>query len=747
MGGAALETVQAGRRWSPSRGLPALTRVACLVAAGLLMGAAPSSAQPEWTQTFDLVPGWNAIYLHVQPFNTDPEAIFGGLPVRSVWTRGVEPSSVEFIVDPADALRKQRGWLAYVPPQREESIGPVLAGNELVSIEGNRAFLIQLDGGPATLSITGSPLVPVINWQANRFNLVGFPIDPGNPPTFGSFFAPSDAHRDQPVYRLMADGTWQRVTAVNAEQMRYGEAYWVFSTSGSDFVAPLAVEVPTSSGFDYGFSVGDLLLSMTNRSNRSVTIGLRDLASPDVVPLSYLSIVTTPGPNLGEFQWPELAGTLEIPATAGAIRSARIAVRRGDFASDSVASVLAITDGVGSRWLLPVRATTGLGSSAALAGNGGASRFTGLWVGGATINRVSQPQIGSMEPVPTNGSGNLCTGGPNEGMSCTGAADCPGFCTLTCAGGTNQGMACTAATEASDCPGSTCTRQPRTCDGGINGGLECRTDLDCPGSTCVAPGACVGGARIGQPCTVATQGEDCPGSSCNEGSRCDGGLNDDRACSGPADCAFRCEEAGGGSEFSMRLLIHVDSAGQVRLLKQVIQMWQNGTTEPDPNDPEILVEATPGRFVLLTDDTLIPSFSGASLRDGVPVGKRLSTAHFDYPGNELAMVGDFGGSNTLTATITLAPGFPTNPYRHKFHPDHDNLGPQGVTVAEAFEISRDIELDFSATDPTGFNAPDYGFGTVGGTYREEIAGLHRNSIRIAGTFRLRRVALTPELNQ
>lgn len=733
----------ASRRGRKCRYISSLVGATHLVLALALVS--PALGQPRWTQTFDLVPGWNAIYLSVQPTVTDPAAVFEGLAVRSVWTRGVEPGSVEFIADPADALQKQRGWLAYVPEGRDESIAPELANIELVSIEGNRGFLIELEGEPATLTVTGRPLVPVINWEANRFNLVGFPIDPNDPPTFDSYFAPSDAHRNQPVYRLLADGTWQRIAAPNAAEMRYGEAYWVFSASGSNFIAPLAVEVPTSSGFNYGASVSDHLLSMTNQSSTAATIGIRELGSPDAVPLSYLKIVTQQGPELGEFQWLDLTGTLQIPATAGAIRSARIAVRRGDFTSEHMASVIAITDGNGSRWLLPLEASTGIGGTAAsLSGTGSGSAFTGLWLGGAVINQVSQPQIGSMDPEATSGAGNVCTGGSNEGMRCAAAGDCPGSCSLTCAGGVNAGDPCTAATEASDCPGSTCTRQPRSCGGGINIGLACTSNTDCPGSTCATPGACTGGARIGQSCNT---GSDCPGSTCNQGSRCIGGVNADRPCDAPTDCAFRCEESGGGSEFAMRLIIHVDGNGQARLLKQVIQMWQNGTQVPDPNDPGVLIEGTPGRFVLLTNDALIPNFSGASLRDGVPVGKRISTAHFDFPGNDLAMSGDFGGTNTLSAAITLAPGFPTNPYRHKFHPDHDNIGAQGVTAEEAFEISRDIDLVFAATDPSGSNAPDYGFDTLAGTYREEISGLHRTPIRVEGTFRLQRVALTPELNQ
>jgi hypothetical protein len=197
----------------------------------------------------------------------------------------------------------------------------------------------------------------------------------------------------------------------------------------------------------------------------------------------------------------------------------------------------------------------------------------------------------------------------------------------------------------------------------------------------------------------------------------------------------------------MRLLIHVDSNGAVRLLKQVIQMWQNGTTMPDPNNPGMVKDATPGRFVLLTNDAMIPTFRGASLRDGVPVGKRVSTAHFDFAGNELPMTGDFGGSNTLEATIVLPPSFPTNPYRHKFHPDHDNLNAQGQPAVEAFEITREIALTFAANDPTGLGDPDFGFDTVGGVYTEDLTGLHRNPIRVEGIFRLQRIATTPELNQ
>jgi len=758
-------------------------------AVALLLPAAGTMQAQEWTQTFSLVPGWNAIFLHVQPQNTDPADVFDGVSVRSVWTRGTEPGSVEFISDPADALIGQRGWLAYVPEGRDEAVAPTLADKELVSIEGNRAFLIHLDGAPATLSITGRPLVPNINWEANRYNLVGFPIDPAAAPTFTAYFAASAAHAGQPVYRLLASGVWERVAAPNAAPMRYGEAYWVFSATGSDYIGPLAVDVPTSSGITFGRGVSEQELVFTNLSAAPVTISIQDLASPAAVPLSYRTIVTS-GANVGDFEWSPLTGPLSLPATAGGGQVALLGVRRSEFSQPDVASVIGIRNGTGMRWLLQVTALGSPGAAGASAGattNGPTgSPFAGLWTGVVEIRKVSQPQIGSQVPVSTQGGGNLCAGGLRESMTCSGPTDCPGVCTLMCAGGTMAGMPCTVATQAADCPGSTCNGQPRACAGGINIGLACsprvclggtragqactvatqaqdcpgtdaRCQDDCPGSTCASTGACAGGARAGDPCSAATQATDCPGSTCNEGSRCDGGINDALPCDTGADCTFRCDLSGSGSAFPMRILIHVDSNGDARLLKQVIQLWKNGTTKPDPNNPGMMVDDIPGRFLLVTDDTVIPTFCGtpqnpifcgAALRDGQPVGRRISTAHFDFPGNDLAMQGDFGAPpNILRASILLTPEFPTNPYRHVYHPDHNNIDPEGNPAAEAFEIQREIELAFLSEDPTGLSDADFGFDTVGGVYLEQIRGLHRNAIRVEGVFRLQRTVLAPELNE
>ncbi len=204
------------------------------------------------------------------------------------------------------------------------------------------------------------------------------------------------------------------------------------------------------------------------------------------------------------------------------------------------------------------------------------------------------------------------------------------------------------------------------------------------------------------------------------------------------------------AEYDLRLILHVDATGTTRMLKEVIQLWQEGETRIGADGVEEVI--TPGRMVLLTDETRIGQFHGASLRDGTLVGRRISSAAFDFPStptnNFLLLSGSFETNSTLSGAFTVFPGQPTNPFRHKYHPDHDNLDATYTDFrAEAFEIHRSFRLEITPEPPDGLSAPPgYGYDHVAGVYRETVTGLHREPIYASGTFRLRRVSLTDELD-
>jgi hypothetical protein len=786
------------------------------------------------TQQFDLVPGWNAIYLQVDVGSTcggtkeaiacssnddcpsadcrsvTPTSVLAGIPLRAVWTRASLTGGSEFILDPSEGLQNQPGWLVYIPETRDEAFL-----TSLFALPANRAYLVNLEGSaPVTLSVTGRPVTPAIRWEANAFTLTGFPVDPDNPPTFADFFDSAPAHAGQPVYRLLADGHWQRITAPNAEQINEGEAYWVYATGGSDFVSPLRVKAPSSRGLDFGTQITQELLEFQNLSDHAVNIHVSEVTDPDDLPLSCGRIDTTSpqGEGLGLMEWPNL-DAVWLPADAGAPQSLIVAVRRSELLTP-LASMVEVKDGFGTRWLLATEAAPATSGAApaqdrrrgttATGGGGASSPFAGLWLGSATIDKVSEVRVDPNSPVSTRGRAGTCAGGVNGGGSCASDADCPGTCGdpnsislgKVCLAGANVGMDCTAD---GDCPGSTCIPQGKACNGGMclsgtNAGDACQADSDCPGSTCYGrlgaceknqcPGSacvrakeCNGGANAGAPCeahtcvdsecvlvlrceggnrvdqscspagtspdcpgslcvqaprcaggpltglecTISSDNEcpngrcqetstshclgdpnqscdrhdcpgaecvpagacaagnaagrtcvedaDCPGSMCNTGLRCTGGLNGGAQCTAGADCPFSCLTGSEGSDLTLRLLIHVDSGGTAHLLKQVTLMSRVNGDESEP--------------VLVTDDELIPSLRGIALRDGVPVGKRFSAPAFAFAGNELLLQdGPFGvPGQTLKGEIVLDRELPTNPFRHKFHPDHDNrdaLGRFGV---------------------------------------------------------------------
>ena len=93
-----------------------------------------------------------------------------------------------------------------------------------------------------------------------------------------------------------------------------------------------------------------------------------------------------------------------------------------------------------------------------------------------------------------------------------------------------------------------------------------------------------------------------------------------------------------------------------------------------------------------------------------------------------------GAGGSLQGTISIPANDPLNPYRHRYHPEH-NVG---------YDITREIEMNFAADDPevgshdTGLSQTA-GDNQLVGTYTETISGISLEPIVVQGTFRLFRL--------
>ena len=226
-------------------------------------------------------------------------------------------------------------------------------------------------------------------------------------------------------------------------------------------------------------------------------------------------------------------------------------------------------------------------------------------------------------------------------------------------------------------------------------------------------------------------------------------------------------------ELPLQIFIHVDAAGQARLVPRSVLM-QTRTASPD-------IAPTP---VLVVDETRLPYLDGVQQRsDGTRVGLRLETVTFDLPRDLSAghlsaslrskvaaaqgisnpadvadgdvldyftlgsrtsrppdlpetyylswpLDGQLGLDRTMgtgtSSPLTLDAFHRSNPFRHAFHAQHG----AGYPVSRSFSITFD-----AAPDPT----------ILTGTYQETTRGLARQDIVSKGGISLRRISTADTL--
>ena len=97
----------------------------------------------------------------------------------------------------------------------------------------------------------------------------------------------------------------------------------------------------------------------------------------------------------------------------------------------------------------------------------------------------------------------------------------------------------------------------------------------------------------------------------------------------------------------------------------------------------------------------------------------------------------------MTGTIFLPADHPTNPFRHRRHPDHRS----------GFDVQRQIRIDFDGDPEDPLEPAGFGVDRITGTYREEVLGLHKPlgpdkdiGLKVEGKFELNRISLIDTLN-
>src|SRR5687768_10219010 len=106
----------------------------------LALALAPACARAQWMQqSIQLRPGWNAIFLQVQPYPEDCDTLFAGLPIESAWDYNRSVDSPQFVQDPSTLIPSSAGWLTWFPQDH-----PLANQGKLFILRDGRPYLIKL---------------------------------------------------------------------------------------------------------------------------------------------------------------------------------------------------------------------------------------------------------------------------------------------------------------------------------------------------------------------------------------------------------------------------------------------------------------------------------------------------------------------------------------------------------------------------------------------------------------------------
>ncbi|MDB4796806.1 SUMF1/EgtB/PvdO family nonheme iron enzyme, partial [bacterium] len=373
----------------------------------LVMSLMTPMLHAEWkTEDFEVVPGWNAIYLHVDPSHETLELLVQRTPVTQVWLWAPSTSTAQFVTSVQDSTDFGSNWISWDSADS--------ANSNLQKFIGNAAYLVYVattyhdgvadqtvsEAQPFTLSLTGKAVPPAYTWTASGQNFIGFSTRDGFEPSFENFFALAETLDTSAteVYQYpggeLGSSNPLLVDAPVNTTVQRGSAYWIRDSDYNRFFGTFSLTLQDSDGVHFGTSLSAYSIRLSNTSNEAHTVNLEVVDSE--TPADGSSLVAAPpilirgdldpttltypfsDPSTSSLTW-----TLEPSGEVGSSVEIVFGIDRAAMTGntgDLYGAILRFTDNIAGTGYtqIDIPTTAEKGS------------FAGLWVGEAEITQVQQ---------------------------------------------------------------------------------------------------------------------------------------------------------------------------------------------------------------------------------------------------------------------------------------------------------------------------------------------------------------------
>ena len=650
-------------------------------------GQLSASGDTNAIQTVVLKPGWNAFHLKVQPGSRALATVLQGVPWSSVWRYQNRRNAVQFIEDVSEGDWQNPNWLVgFSPLTPEGDPNPLVFAGNLKLFTRDHAYLIRIHGtNDHTLYLHGSVGVGNAPWVSDSYNLRGFAVDPattgGVVASESGSIATSPASAGLTLEKLIGH---DRALWDGTERQPWG-VYRLNSSGVWEKMLPGAM-VNANEAY-WVFARG----AVQSPAPLSVELDFGDALIFDSNVDTRQITVSNPS-----------AQTREVRLSLGPL--GRVAVPAATEGEDE------------ENYVAPEQPEDGEALPSGL------GLQSPLFLSAATDNGFE------LVPFEENGRFSL---GPGESRTLQ------------------------LNVKRSMVPVEGWENTLLVSDGMISENVAVRVD----------PRRTFGGSVNGSPTAPASRRSAATAASQAVSDmkglwmgriRVDGVsqvngyeiirtprtfVNADGVRTNVVEISYRSRE--GETEptvtpaaMDVEMLVHYDGVN-VRLVSEVFFM-----REPGAGD-------APGNFVLFCNRALMGRYEGVQTRDREQVGRRVSSIAFPLPAADRArgftpVTGQFKPGSRLSVSLSMDANDPLNPFRHRYHPDHDNLSANfRVYQPEAYSFRRNITLQLSGGIPT----QDSRMGTelMEGTFVEKIHHLHRNPIVLKGKVEWLRISTIENL--
>jgi hypothetical protein len=294
-------------------------------------------------QQIEVVAGWNAIWLEVDPVDDRVASTFDPSKIDVVARYFTPATQVRFLQNPAEQPWNEPGWGVWYAPSRGEAFL-----TSLHAVQGSAAYLVHATNAH-TITVTGAVQHRPLRWNANSFNLTGLPVAESPRITFARFFSGAGNRLGNQVYRLV-EGTWQKVGNLSAAEIRPGEAYWIYAEGRTNYQGPLEAKYVGAGQLNLAANAGSAGIDLINRGTNTLSVkatvegGLPLFrAVPDLANLTSKTVRMTGEVDLGSI-------------SAGKASELRLEYRPTGEPPGSASGILTLKSSDGCILRLPIRA-------------------------------------------------------------------------------------------------------------------------------------------------------------------------------------------------------------------------------------------------------------------------------------------------------------------------------------------------------------------------------------------------------